>query len=178
MKEEYQKITHNKMRDIAGYVIENTGQDIFKESSRSRITSPRSLFVYCCRELDIDYRQIVKFFEDNGLLRSEATVHNMSYSYPRKEAKDPRLKFLKSRILRGGYMIEGIEYEQKQVEQTSTKCNCNEGLTPLQELVSQVPKDKEAEMIEHITLRIKSWEWKSKDYCQVIECHERIDGTF
>ena len=42
-------------------------------------------------------------------------------------------------------------------------------LTPLQKLVTNLKPSEEKELIELITLRKKSWEWKSKDSLKVYQ---------
>ncbi len=43
-------------------------------------------------------------------------------------------------------------------------------------LIDTVPENKRDDIYEMVNLRIKSWEWKSKDKCKVIECSTSMDG--
>ena len=43
-------------------------------------------------------------------------------------------------------------------------------------LIDTIPKNKREEIYEMVNLRIKSWDWKSKDKCEVIECGTSMEG--
>lgn len=44
-------------------------------------------------------------------------------------------------------------------------------------LVSKIPKDRVDEICDMLELRIKSWDWKTKDRCQIIESSESISNN-
>ena len=43
-------------------------------------------------------------------------------------------------------------------------------------LFNNIPDDKIDEVVERINLLKKSWSWKTKDKCQVIESSTSMDG--
>jgi len=45
----------------------------------------------------------------------------------------------------------------------------SKSLTKLQDLIRDIPKEREQEIYELVLMRIKSWSWKSKDKIKVIE---------
>ena len=47
----------------------------------------------------------------------------------------------------------------------------------LQDLVNNLPANKREEMFEVLNLRVKSWSWKSKDQCEIIESSEGIESN-
>lgn len=44
-------------------------------------------------------------------------------------------------------------------------------------LLSKIPKDRVDEICDMLELRIKSWDWKTKDRCQIIESSESISSN-
>lgn len=46
----------------------------------------------------------------------------------------------------------------------------------LEALIRTIPSHKRDEVLEIVNLRIKSWEWKSKDSCKVIDCSDSVTG--
>ena len=42
--------------------------------------------------------------------------------------------------------------------------------------IQDIPEDKIDEIIERINIIKKSWDWKSKDKCQVIEANTSMEG--
>ena len=50
--------------------------------------------------------------------------------------------------------------------------------TKLESLINTIPEDKLDEIYELVNLRIKSWSWKSKDYCKIIEGYSPMTHTF
>jgi hypothetical protein len=43
-------------------------------------------------------------------------------------------------------------------------------------LIDTVPEERREEVFNVVNLRIKSWSWKSKDQCQIIESSTSMDG--
>lgn len=50
--------------------------------------------------------------------------------------------------------------------------------TKLEALINTIPEDKLDEIYELVNLRIKSWAWKSKDHCTIIEGYSPMTHTF
>lgn len=50
--------------------------------------------------------------------------------------------------------------------------------TKLEALINTIPEDKIDEIYELVNLRIKSWSWKSKDHCTIIEGYSPMTHTF
>ena len=48
---------------------------------------------------------------------------------------------------------------------------------PLQNLINKLPMDKRWEIYETLNLRVKSWSWKSNDYCEIIQGSEGVSST-
>jgi hypothetical protein len=44
-------------------------------------------------------------------------------------------------------------------------------------LVDTIPKEREEEVFERLQLMVKSWSWKSKDRCEIIEASEGIENN-
>ena len=65
-----------------------------------------------------------------------------------------------------------INYKNERIEKNKAFGERNE----LHDLIDTIPEDKRKEMYEMINLRIKSWEWKNKDRCEIIESSTSMDG--
>jgi len=68
--------------------------------------------------------------------------------------------------------IENLFYELYPIAKSNAKQReflkfKMENQNELQKLISTIPKERRAEIIELITLRKKSWEWKSKDSVKI-----------
>jgi hypothetical protein len=46
----------------------------------------------------------------------------------------------------------------------------------LEALIRTIPSHRRDEVLEMVSLRIKSWEWKSKDSCKVMVCFDGISN--
>ena len=49
-------------------------------------------------------------------------------------------------------------------------------LNDLHSVIESIPSNKKKEILDLITLRIKSWAWKSKDACEIIEGSSGVAG--
>ena len=47
---------------------------------------------------------------------------------------------------------------------------------PILNVMHNIPEDKRDEVIERIMILKKSWDWKSKDECKVIESSTSMEG--
>jgi hypothetical protein len=47
----------------------------------------------------------------------------------------------------------------------------------LHNFVDTIPKDRQQEILERLQLMVKSWSWKSKDRCEIIEASEGIENN-
>ena len=85
--------------------------------------------------------------------------------------KDPPIKFNIKRLAVqvDDHPIDYAYFKGTNIE-TSTKPNVSPIDDSLLTAIQGVPKDMVEELCEMIELRKKSWEWKSKDEYEIIEC--------
>ena len=65
--------------------------------------------------------------------------------------------------------VSDSEVTPRKVVRKSDKVNLKLKLNAAQELLTDIPKDKMKELVELITLKKKSWAWKSKDTLTVYQ---------
>jgi hypothetical protein len=59
------------------------------------------------------------------------------------------------------------------------KVSANSDNDALNNLINDLPLDRRSEVLERLQLMVKSWSWKSKDRCEIIEASEGIEtNTF
>ena len=103
------------------------------------------------KKIDVYYESYVKF----------RNVYDLFFDDKKKERKriedkkSERIRIINERITR---KIETGERNK------------------IHELADVIPEDRIEEMYEMMTLRIKSWSWKSKDRCEVIQSSTSMDG--
>ena len=61
--------------------------------------------------------------------------------------------------------LSGLHQRKSEKEQT----NQEKQKDSLQGLIDALPANKRLEVYEMVNLRVKSWEWKNKDKCEIIE---------
>ena len=111
----------------------------------------RSSIFHALKKIDVYYESYVKF----------RNVYDLFFDDKKKERK--RIEDKKSERIR---IIN---------ERITRKLEAGER-NKIHELADVIPEDRIEEMYEMMTLRIKSWSWKSKDKCQVIESSTSMEG--
>jgi len=111
----------------------------------------RSSIFHALRKIDIYYESYVKF----------RNVYDLFFDDKKKERE--RIESKKSEKVR---MIN---------ERIARKLEVGER-NKIHQLADVVPQDRIEEMYEMMTLRIKSWNWKSKDKCEIIDSSTSMEG--
>ena len=112
----------------------------------------RSSIFHALRKIDIYYENFVKFRD----------VYDLFFDDKKRQRE--RIENKKSERIR--VINERIDNSKKFGEKNE-----------LHDLVDTIPEYKRAEIYEVINLRIKSWEWKSRDNCEVIESSIGVTGS-
>lgn len=152
----YSKITPKIKKDldkISDFIINELRLNIFSLSRNKLYPEYRSLFnSIVFRKYKISPSDVSRYYEEKGLkyahdkyLYSIGKFEQYCTTYP--ELKSYLNLFFKETI----NDESNIVYLRKN------------DLTPIQKLVTDLTDAQEKELIELITLRKKSWEWKSKD---------------
>ena len=161
---------------IAKALIKLSGLDIFKNTRQRKYVEMRALLSYMlCEDLNMGWSRISQFYQDNGKPMNHATVIHAVKNYPVYRQHNKQLQKLE------GFFNFTQEISEENINTTLNLQNNYEKLqyehvklqkdlkSPLINLVHDIPKDKWSEVIERISMLKKSWEWKSKDKCLVIE---------
>ena len=111
----------------------------------------RSSIFHALRKIDIYYESYVNF----------RNVYDLFFDDKKKERE--RIESKKSEKVR---IIN---------ERIARKLEIGER-NRIHELADVIPKDRIEEMYEMMTLRIKSWAWKSKDKCEIINSSTSMEG--
>ena len=176
--------------EISQRIIEMTGVDIFDNTRKREYVQLRALACYMFREkMNMRWRNISEFFISMGKSLDHATAIHLVNMYPIYAKERPELKEIESCFVfedNENYdEIDRVNYLRSQVEKLNSKIYKLRGQVKelkkrpvynpddieMLKLFSDVPADKVDELLERITLLKKSWSWKSKDKCQVIESY-------
>jgi len=111
----------------------------------------RSSIFHALRKIDVYYESYVKFRDVYDLFFDDKKRHRERI----ENKKSERVRIINERIAR---KLEAGERSK------------------IHELADVIPEDRIDEMYEMMNLRIKSWSWKSKDKCEVINSSTSMEG--
>ena len=111
----------------------------------------RSSIFHALRKIDVYYESYVKFRDVYDLFFDDKKRHRERI----ESKKSERVRIINERIAR---KIEAGERSK------------------IHELADVIPEDRIDEMYEMMNLKIKSWSWKSKDKCEVINSSTSMEG--
>jgi hypothetical protein len=174
--------------EISQRIIEMSGVNIFDNTRKREYVQLRALACHIFRDkMKMRWRTISEFFEKNGKLLDHSSAIHLVNNYPIYAKACPELKEIEScfvfddnenydEIDRVNYLKNKVEklnttiFKLKgQVKELKKRPVYNSDDVEMLNLFTDVPADKVDELLERITLLKKSWTWKSKDRCQVIE---------
>ena len=159
-----------------------TGIDITNKSRTNKEAYLRALLYKVLMDFNfMNDRQAASFF-----LTKKVKIHRSAIYHALKKIDVYYTTFLDFRSVYNIYFDDKMK-ESKLMEaelqakakeanrrvSASIKENCNDSL---QRLVNSLPVDKRSEIFEMVNLRVKSWSWKSKDKCEIIESCDGFSG--
>jgi hypothetical protein len=172
--------TYNKDKAIELYndFKELTKIDVFSRSKETKTMTLRSLFFKILKVNNfMNDREIADFFGEMGDVRNRSSIYHsltkMEHYYSNfgyfKQTYDLYFYDLKekysSKEQQKKVKLYNVEYQRQ-----SDK---------LDDLINTVEcKIKREDLYEMVNLRIKSWAWKVKDRCQIIEGEGTIEGVY
>jgi hypothetical protein len=163
---EYRSIPANKIDKVeALYKLfkEELDIDIINRSRHIELIEHRSLFnTILRRKYKISLSCIAGYYRSKGWDKmTHATVLHSTNKFKKYAKKEPDLL--------DTYFELHPAAKRKRDYDIHTKYIYKQSLKPIQKLVSDLTEEQEKELIELITLRKKSWLWKSKDKITVYE---------
>jgi len=174
------------IKKIGDSVKEVSGLDIFDNTRRRDYVEMRALVCYVLRKkLRIGLTNIALYFQSEGKTMHHATVIHLVNQYPMYKRYNSRLaeiedsfeeinnlEFNQDSYIRNQYLT----YKYDELRQKHKDLKDNIKTNPILEVLQDIPEDKIDEVIERINIMKKSWDWKSKDKCKVIESSTSMDG--
>ena len=170
---------------IANAVINLTGLDVFKETRDREYVETRALLNTMLHDdIGMGWSRIAEFYKGNGKKMNHATVMHSVKNYPIYKQHNNKLQKLE------GCFNFSKEISEENVNTTLNLQNNYENLqyqyvklenklkSPMISLMYDIPEDKWSEVIERIGMLKKSWEWKNKDNCLVVESSSSISNTY
>ena len=172
------------IKKIGDSVKEASGLNIFDNTRIREYVEMRALVCYVLRKkLRIGLTNIALYFQSEGKTMHHATVIHLVNQYPMYKIYNPRLaeiedsfeelnnlEFNQESYIRNKYL--SYNYDKLQEKYNNLKNNIK--TNPILEVLQDIPEDKIDEVIERINIMKKSWDWKSKDKCEVIQASSGI----
>ena len=178
-------MTKTTPQKVANAVIDLTGLDVFKDTRVREYVETRALLSTMLHDdLGMGWSRIAEFFQENGKKMNHATVIHAVKNYPIYKQHNKKLQKLE------GCFNFSKEISEENVNTTLNLQNSYENLqyqyvkleqklkSPMISLMYDIPEDKWSEVIERIDILKKSWEWKNRDNCLVVESSEGIKNTY
>jgi len=174
------------IKKIGDSVKEVSGLNIFDNTRRRDYVEMRALVCYVLRKkLRIGLTNIALYFQSEGKTMHHATVIHLVKMYPMYKRYNSRLasiedsfeqlnnlEFNQDSYIRNQYLSYNYDKLQEKYKNLKDNIKTNHILDVLQD----IPEDKIDEVIERINILKKSWDWKSKDECKVIEANTSMEG--
>ena len=172
------------IKKIGDSVKEVSGLDIFDNTRRRDYVEMRALVCYVLRKkLRIGLTNIALYFQSEGKTMHHATVIHLVKMYPMYKRYNSRLasieesfeqlnnlEFNQDSYIRNQYLSYNYDKLQEKYKDLKDTIKTN----PILDVLKDIPEDKIDEVIERINILKKSWDWKSKDKCEVIEASSGI----
>ena len=178
--------TYNKNKALELYndFKQLTKVDVFNNSRETKIMTLRSLFYKVLKDNNfMNDREIAEFFTEMGKKINRSSIYasltKIEHYYLNfdffKDIYDLYFYDLKEKY----DLQEQLKKHKLNKVKHHRRFKLSKQRDKLDRLIDTVEcEDRRDELYEMINLRIKSWEWKSKDNCQVIEGYSPLQGTF
>ena len=174
------------IKKIGDSVKEVSGLDIFDNTRRRDYVEMRALVCYVLRKkLRIGLTNIALYFQSEGKTMHHATVIHLIKMYPVYKRYNSQLEdieysfnfdksfeFNENNFIKNQYLIDKYNNLKNKYDYLKNNVENN----PILNVMHNIPEDKRDEVIERIMILKKSWDWKSKDECKVIESSTSMEG--
>jgi len=161
--------------DLAKDFEELTGIELNSNSRKTEIMITRTLFYKILMDVNfMNDRMISDWFQSRGVKRHRASIfHSLQKIGIYYKTYPSFRKFYNVYFNDKAEEFLTIEQAQKKRLKDSKQNVCINVLKKdkdaLQLLIDTIPEDRREEVREIVSLRVKSWSWKTKDQCQIIE---------
>lgn len=159
----YRKITPEIKEDldkVSDFIINDIGINVFKNFRNKLYPEYRSLLnSYALRKHILSPSCLARYYVENGLKMSHDKIFYSISKFDNYCVDLPELKNYLHNLFPESNKDLGTKVKTLVIDKRE--------LTPIQKLVSDLKLHEEQELIELITLRKKSWEWKNKDTVKI-----------
>ena len=174
--------------EIANELLDNfiklTGFDLNSRQRRPEDAYIRCLFYKVLNELNgMNDRMIAEFLEAKGRKTNRVSIYQAL-----TKVQTYYTSFKRFRELYDVYFTDQKELgikrekrEKKAFKKTIKEIDTRQskiGMDALEVFISNIEFEKRAEILELVTLRVKSWEWKAQNKYQIIEGSGNLAGTW
>lgn len=158
------------------YFQEISGVDPFILSKKNEDVYFRALLYKVLMEFNcMNDRQIEEFFKNKGVKRTRSAIYIAVNKIDMYYANYSDFR-----------NVYNIFFDDKEDDFNKTTINDSSDLEilpkveddALQEIISSLPLYKRDEIYQMVNLRVKSWNWKNKDKCEVIQSSDGVTGTW
>ena len=161
------KLHYNE--EIANELLNNfsrlTGFNLQSRKRKPEDAYIRCLFYKILNEINgMNDRMIAEFFEAKGRKTNRVSIYQSL-----TKVQTYYTGFKRFRQLYDVYFLDQKELDIKRDER---------GMDALEVFISNVKFEKRAEILELVTLRVKSWEWKAQNKYEIIEGSGNLAGTW
>ena len=168
--------------ELAKDFEELTGIQLNSDSRETDIMITRTLFYKILKDLNfMNDRMISEWFELRGVNKGRSSIthalHKIGIYY-----KSYALFRNRYNVYFNDRAEEFLSIEQTQkkairdIKQNLHTSISNKNKDALDILIDSVPQDRRDEVREIVSLRVKSWNWKNKDECQIIQGESSLEG--
>lgn len=146
--------------------------NILDKSRQTEFIAFRCLFYKILRDVyGYNYRESCKWFGVRGLSRNHATIlHGI------RQVDSLYLKYEWFRRVYDLYFFDKQNDDERYLSDVSKSKRMADD--PLSVLIKSIPQERREEIYELVNLRVKSWEWKNKDKCLVVEGSGTLEGVY
>tara|TARA_B110000967_G_C18857617_1_gene548137 strand:+ start:973 stop:1524 length:552 start_codon:yes stop_codon:yes gene_type:complete len=167
---------------IANYFSEATGFDLKSNTRTPKYSYLKSLLYKMFKEYnDMNDRMISDYFRDTvGVSKNRSAIYTSLnkidvYYLNYEEFRDYYDAFFKDKIEQRGRKTSKRKAYLLVKKIKESKFKASLSYTDLDKIelgktISKLPDDRFKDIKDLVELRIKSWSWKSKDDCEIIEC--------
>jgi len=155
-----------------------TNMQITSKSKKTKEAYTRALFYKVLMQFNfMNDRQASDYFLDKGAVRNRSSIfHALSkidmYYTTYKDFRNIYNIYFDDKLIE-----DKLKEKQNRLSFSAYSNTPNYDNDALQVLINSLPDNRRDEVFEIVELRVKSWSWKSRDKCEIIESTEGISAN-
>jgi hypothetical protein len=152
-----------------------TGMSLSDTSRKTNSVITRCLFYKVLEKFNyMNDRLIAEWFETRGIKKNRSSIFiamtNVDTYYKTYPLfRDSYDMYFKDKVNERLNHQKSTKKRLDEYKQLVKKMRLKEDKDPLSILIKDLPIDKRQEIYEVVSLRVKSWSWKNKDKCEIIQ---------